>query len=114
MGAAVRLSLFADQLHQLEWTDPSHFTEAAEDELILAHAIKRYYAYVSMYSLPPVMHLTLISWCFWDSFLDLVSTDRKIMFVPTIDIDLVWHTHQMMGHNYIAHCAKYLEYLWDQ
>ena len=38
----------------------------------------------------------------------------KTLLVPTLDIDLVWHTHQMMGSNYIAHSAKYLGTLYDQ
>lgn len=36
------------------------------------------------------------------------------LFVPTLDIDLAWHTHQMKGKKYNADCMKYLKRLIDQ
>lgn len=33
------------------------------------------------------------------SFLDLMSSSPASFFVPTLDIDLVWHTHQLMATN---------------
>ena len=43
VGSTVRLSAFAERMYQLQWTDEHHFTNDAEDELMLQHAIKRYY-----------------------------------------------------------------------
>ncbi|KAJ3557422.1 hypothetical protein NM688_g1483 [Phlebia brevispora] len=92
VGSVVRLSTFVDELYNAHWLEPGHFGEDAEDDLVLSQAISRYHA-----------------------FLDLIatSTGPKILFVPTLDIDLVWHTHQMMGDVYHAKCAKYLQRFLD-
>ena len=48
------------------------------------------------------------------SFLDLMSSSPGSFLVPTLDIDLAWHTHQMMGGTYLSFSAKHLKYLVDQ
>ena len=48
VGSVVRLSTFAEKMYDLHWTEPEHFTENAEDELILAHAISRYHSWVAL------------------------------------------------------------------
>jgi hypothetical protein len=34
--------------------------------------------------------------------------------VPTLDIDLAWHTHQLMAGSYDSDCLKYVGRLVDQ
>ncbi|KAH8824704.1 hypothetical protein DL96DRAFT_1712950 [Flagelloscypha sp. PMI_526] len=48
-----------------------------DEERVLVHCIARYHA-----------------------FLDILSTDPHGMAVPTLDIDLAWHTHQLMPTKY--------------
>ena len=50
----------------------------------------------------------------WTSFLDLLSSAPGSFFVPTLDIDLAWHTHQMMGHEYGVNCLRYVGRYIDQ
>ena len=47
-------------------------------------------------------------------FLDLISVDPDAFLVPTLDIDLVWHTHQMMGEAYFRDCKKFTGRYIDQ
>ncbi|KAI0683785.1 hypothetical protein BC835DRAFT_1422968 [Cytidiella melzeri] len=84
VGAILRQGTFIDKMHEVGWTTQDRFSNE-EDVIILAHAIGRYHA-----------------------FLDLLSTSPTSLFVPTLDIDLVWHTHQLMGHVYAEDCLKYV------
>ena len=43
----------------------------------------------------------------------MASSPRKI-FVPTLDIDLVWHTHQLFSEQYQPDCTKYVGRFVDQ
>jgi Glycine-rich domain-containing protein-like len=43
-----------------------------------------------------------------DRFLDLLSSSPSNFFVPTLDIDLVWHTHQLFASQYKSHCETYV------
>jgi Glycine-rich domain-containing protein-like len=47
-------------------------------------------------------------------FLDLMSSSPASFFVPTLDIDLVWHTHQLFASWYRAHCDIYIAKFIDQ
>ncbi|KAK7035892.1 hypothetical protein R3P38DRAFT_3484110 [Favolaschia claudopus] len=88
VGAASRTILrqgsFVTKMHELEWTKPGFF-DNAEDEIALQHAIARYHA-----------------------FLDLMSSSPASFFVPTLDIDLVWHTHQLMAEDYANDTMRYV------
>ena len=44
VGAAVRQSIFIDELQRVHWLDPGHFGDDAEDDLVLSQAISRYHA----------------------------------------------------------------------
>jgi hypothetical protein len=92
----------------LGWTDPSFFT-SEEDGVALQHAIARYHAYVhpSRWSRPADLESDY-------RFLDLMSSSPASFFVPTLDIDLAWHTHQLTPKNYHADCKKYLGRYIDQ
>ncbi|KAG7447834.1 uncharacterized protein BT62DRAFT_948034, partial [Guyanagaster necrorhizus] len=84
VGAVLRQGSFVNKMDKLGWTDPDFFS-SSEDEVALRHCIARYHA-----------------------FLDLMSSSPAGFFVPTLDIDLVWHTHQLMARKYSRHCLKYV------
>jgi Glycine-rich domain-containing protein-like len=98
-------------MHALQWTDP-HFFESSEDEIALQHAIARYHAFVLFYF--PVSTFVLSTTLDENSFLDLLSTSPASFFVPTLDIDLVWHTHQLMAQKYDADCRAFVGRFIDQ
>ncbi|PPQ84317.1 hypothetical protein CVT26_011436 [Gymnopilus dilepis] len=89
VGAVLRQGIFIKRMHDLEWTVPNHFNNEVED-LALRHAIARYQA-------------------FWD----LMSSSPTSFFVPTLDIDLVWHTHQIIPERYEKQCQMYLKRFID-
>ncbi|KAJ6620392.1 hypothetical protein B0H10DRAFT_2163599 [Mycena sp. CBHHK59/15] len=89
VGAVLRQGSFVTKMHELEWTRAGFF-DSAEDEVALQHAIARYHA-----------------------FLDLMSSSPASFFVPTLDIDLAWHTHQLMATNYSKDTVKYVRRFID-
>ncbi|CAL1714266.1 unnamed protein product [Somion occarium] len=89
VSAVIRQGSFIDRIHNLGWLDSGHF-EGAATESILIHAIVRYHA-----------------------FLDLMTPSCTMLLVPTLDIDLAWHTHQMTGYAYGDDCVKFLGHLVD-
>jgi hypothetical protein len=48
------------------------------------------------------------------SFLDLMASSSSSFFVPTIDIDLAWHTHQLQGSRYHDKCYRLVGQYVDQ
>ncbi|KAK0472456.1 hypothetical protein IW261DRAFT_1343552 [Armillaria novae-zelandiae] len=84
IGAVLRQGTFVDKMHKLCWTEPGFFS-SAEDEVALKHSTARYHA-----------------------FLDLMSSSLTGFFVPTLDIDLVWHTHQLMARRYSRDCFEHV------
>ncbi|KAG7447867.1 uncharacterized protein BT62DRAFT_870840, partial [Guyanagaster necrorhizus] len=89
VGAVLRQGSFVDKMHKLGWTDLDFFS-FSEDEVPLKHCIARYHA-----------------------FLDLISSSPGGFFVPTLDIDLVWHTHQLMARKYSRDCLEYVRRFVD-
>ncbi|KZT67388.1 hypothetical protein DAEQUDRAFT_713656 [Daedalea quercina L-15889] len=85
VGAVIRQGSFTSKMHAFGWTAPGYFDKAI-DEIVLAHAITRYHA-----------------------FLDLMAPSPASFFVPTLDIDLVWHTHQLTAGRYADDCMKFVE-----
>jgi hypothetical protein len=98
------------KMHALRWTEPDYF-ETREDEIALQHAIARYHAFVLEY-----VSFSLTFACFdkVHSFLDLMSTTPGSFLVPTLDIDLVWHTHQLMTFKYETDCREFVKRFVDQ
>lgn len=47
-------------------------------------------------------------------FLDLTASEPNSFFVPTVDIDLAWHTHQLNSKRYASDCKTYVGYYIDQ
>ena len=43
-----------------------------------------------------------------------MSTSAGSFLVPTLDIDLVWHTHQLMAHKYDTDCRVFVGRFIDQ
>lgn len=84
VGAVLRQESFIDKMVALGWTDPAYF-ESEEDGVALDHAVARYHA-----------------------FLDLMATPPSNFYVPTLDIDLAWHTHQLYADQYAADCKKFV------
>lgn len=83
-GSVLRQGSFIDKLHSLSWL--SH-TSAH----LVKHAITRYHAY-----------------------LDLISSSPDLYAVPTLDIDLAWHTHLLSGWKYVSDCEAWVGRLVDQ
>ncbi|KAH9035881.1 hypothetical protein EDB85DRAFT_2211533, partial [Lactarius pseudohatsudake] len=79
IGAVLRQGSFVKNIYDLGWTSSSYL-EKHEDAAVLHHAIVRYHA-----------------------FLDLMSSSQMVV-VPTLDIDLVWHSHQLSGPRYHKDC----------
>lgn len=48
------------------------------------------------------------------SFLDLMTSTPASLFVPTLDIDLAWHSHQLMSSKYSADCFHTVGRFIDQ
>ncbi|KAH9930344.1 uncharacterized protein B0H18DRAFT_905631 [Fomitopsis serialis] len=84
VGAVIRQGSFTDKMHVFGWTSPGYFDKPI-DEVVLVHAITRYHA-----------------------FLDMMTSSPASFFVPTLDIDLIWHTHQLMAGKYADDCMKYV------
>ncbi|EPQ58878.1 hypothetical protein GLOTRDRAFT_125199 [Gloeophyllum trabeum ATCC 11539] len=84
VGAVLRQESFIDKMVALGWTDLAYF-DSEQDELALHHAVARYHA-----------------------FLDLLATPPENFYVPTLDIDLAWHTHQLYPDQYAVDCKKYV------
>ncbi|SJL08357.1 uncharacterized protein ARMOST_11720 [Armillaria ostoyae] len=89
IGAVLRQGSFVDKMHKLGWTEEDFFS-SSEDEVVLKHCTARYHA-----------------------FLDLMSSSPDGFFVPTLDIDLVWHTHQLTARQYSRDCLEYVHRFVD-
>ncbi|TCD60359.1 hypothetical protein EIP91_010319 [Steccherinum ochraceum] len=89
VGAVIRQGSFVDKMHAFGWTEPKYFDNAV-DEVVIVHAVARYHA-----------------------FLDLLHSVPNSLFVPTLDIDLVWHTHQLMGFTYASDTIKHVRRFID-
>lgn len=77
-------------MYNLGWTEPAMFT-SEEDQAVLHHATARYHA-----------------------FLDLMAASPADFLVPTLDIDLIWHTHQLAGPRYLTDTKTYVGRKVDQ
>ncbi|PVF99609.1 hypothetical protein CPB86DRAFT_282534 [Serendipita vermifera] len=76
VGAVIRQGSFIEKMVYLGWTKPGRF-DRSKDSAPLVRSIARYHA-----------------------FLDLMNQNPRLFLVPTLDIDLAWHTHQLKGDNY--------------
>ncbi|KZP01237.1 hypothetical protein CALVIDRAFT_552317 [Calocera viscosa TUFC12733] len=82
IGATLRQSNFIKEMFDLGWTRPGAF---ATDKTVLARSIARYHAW-----------------------LDMFATIPNLTPVPTLDIDLIWHTNMLYTDRYRAETYKLL------
>ncbi|KAI9572329.1 hypothetical protein HD554DRAFT_2015301 [Boletus coccyginus] len=80
VGAVLRQGSFVRKMAELGWTHPG-FLSDSDGAIILEHCVARYHAY-----------------------LNLIAGSPGSFFVPTLDIDLAWHTHQLMADRYQKDC----------
>lgn len=97
-----------EKMHELGWTAPGYFDNPA-DEIVLKHCIARYHGWVFPDSLVNGRCLMYVR-----RFLDLMANSPSSFFVPTLDIDLAWHTHQLMGPKYNEQCMVTIVRYIDQ
>ncbi|KAK4695148.1 hypothetical protein P7C70_g8608, partial [Phenoliferia sp. Uapishka_3] len=83
--AVLRQGTFVQKMVDLGWTIPNRFEVAGEESTVLQRAACRYSAFV-----------------------DLISSSPSTFFVPTLDIDLAWHTHQLLSDKYRDDCFALL------
>ncbi|KAF8511640.1 hypothetical protein BU17DRAFT_97089 [Hysterangium stoloniferum] len=76
VGAVLRQGGFIDKMVGLGWTEPNRFDHPL-DSAPLVRSVARYHA-----------------------FLDLMQEKSTTFFVPTLDIDLSWHSHQLKSSKY--------------
>ncbi|KAL6298345.1 hypothetical protein BKA93DRAFT_830792 [Sparassis latifolia] len=75
IAQVVRQGAFIDMMHELGLTKRGYFNNS-EDERAFVHTTARYHE------------------------LDVVNLSRSLFLVPTLDIDFVRHSHQLMGSRY--------------
>ncbi|PVG00354.1 hypothetical protein CPB86DRAFT_871885 [Serendipita vermifera] len=84
VGAVLRQSTFVAKMYEMGWSKPGQIPQDQE-MANLVRAVARYHA-----------------------FLDLLSQSSYNFWVPTLDIDLAWHTHQLTGPTYREDTLKLL------
>ncbi|KIM29346.1 hypothetical protein M408DRAFT_23112 [Serendipita vermifera MAFF 305830] len=88
VGAILRQGTFIDKMVHLGWTQPGRFDQARQ-MAPLVRSIARYHAYLDlMASYRATYHIPLL--------------------VPTLDIDLAWHSHQLKGEVYRTDTLAYI------
>lgn len=100
------------KMHDLGWTDPQTFSDANEEN-VLQHALARYHACDPLLMSCSATTFLMFSCAILVSFLDLLSSSSTL-FVPTLDIDLAWHTHQLLGSLYHNDCLSHIGRFIDQ
>ncbi|KAG8834460.1 hypothetical protein FRC17_008682 [Serendipita sp. 399] len=85
VGAVLRQGSFIQKMVGLGWTRPGRF-DRPKDSAPLVRSIARYHA-----------------------FLDLMYMTSSLFLVPTLDIDLSWHTHQLKSSHYRDETLQFLK-----
>ncbi|SGY62709.1 BQ5605_C007g04725 [Microbotryum silenes-dioicae] len=87
-SAVLRQGTFVTKMHDLGWTQAAF---PSSHEVVLQRCVARYHA-----------------------FLDLMASSPSSFFVPTLDIDLAWHTHQLSPTHYrrdtISHVGRFIDH----
>ncbi|KAJ7061512.1 hypothetical protein C8F01DRAFT_141769 [Mycena amicta] len=84
VSAVLRQGSFVRKMYDLEWTRLGVF-DNIDEEVALWHVLARYHA-----------------------FMDLMSDSPRLFLVPTLDIDLAWHTHQLRSYDYYYDTKTYV------
>ncbi|GAA5856574.1 hypothetical protein JCM8547_005871 [Rhodosporidiobolus lusitaniae] len=85
-SAVLRQGTFIDKMHGLGWLDSGRFQE---NDPTLHRCVARYHA-----------------------FMDLRAARELQYHVPTLDIDLAWHTH-LLSHEYRSDCLRHFRCFLD-
>jgi len=84
-GAVIRQSVFVDKMHGIDWLH-SPAARKTMDRLVLKYS----------------------------RFMDIVRDNRLHVCVPTLDVDLAWHTHQLSPLAYFDYttkrCKKFIDH----
>uniref|UniRef100_A0A8H8CLD4 Uncharacterized protein n=1 Tax=Psilocybe cubensis TaxID=181762 RepID=A0A8H8CLD4_PSICU len=97
VGAVLRQGSFVNKMRELGWTS-SRFFDGSSNELALQHALSRYHAFLDL----------MVS-----STSSTLSGSSSKFLVPTLDIDLIWHTHQLIPAKYESDCTMLLKRFLD-
>jgi Glycine-rich domain-containing protein-like len=97
-------------MRDLHWTEPNYF-DKEEPAVALLYAIARYHALVNFEHLGSVF---TVDTDVIHSFLDLIASSPSTFCVPTLDIDLVWHTHQLIADKYGDDCIRFVKHFINQ
>ncbi|KAG1797327.1 uncharacterized protein HD556DRAFT_1356096 [Suillus plorans] len=84
VSAVLRQGSFVKKMVNFGWTEPGYFADEV-DAVALQHCVARYHA-----------------------FLNIMAESPGSFFVPTLDIDLGWHTHQLMASQYQKDCLSFV------
>lgn len=85
VGAVVRQGSFIEKMHSIDWI---HSPSASAT---MTHLITKY-----------------------ERFISIIALNPNRTAVPTLDIDLAWHTHQLSPHAYYAYTRARIEKFLDQ
>ncbi len=84
-GAVIRQSVFVDKMHSLDWLH----SPASRDTM--TRLIKKY-----------------------ERFIQIIAANPLQTAVPTLDVDLAWHTHQLSPRSYFDYtftrCSKFIDH----
>lgn len=84
-GAVIRQSIFVDKMHGIDWLH-SPAARSTMDRLLMKYA----------------------------RFMQIIATNPLNVAVPTLDVDLGWHTHQLSPQPYYAYtvkmCRKFIDH----
>ena len=99
--------------YEIDFDDISFdFVYTAKIDYDIQAASSRQMEFYYNVSLPHYMNLTFLKSSIdrYKNFLYLKKKYKAAYLVPTYDIDLMWHTHQLSPLNYIEDCNSYLGY----
>jgi hypothetical protein len=84
-GAVLRQSVFVDKMHDLDWLH-SPVARSTMDRLVVKYT----------------------------RFIEIIATYPRRVAVPTLDVDLAWHTHQLSPRSYFNYtmlkCKKFIDH----
>lgn len=84
VGAVIRQCTFTEKMHTIDWL----------------HS--------------PALHSTMARLLVkYQRFLKIMAANTLHMAVPTLDVDLAWHTHQLSPHSYCRHTVRHVRQFVD-
>ncbi|KAK5135942.1 hypothetical protein LTR08_004400 [Meristemomyces frigidus] len=77
VGAVIRQGAFVEKMHNIDWLHSP--------------------------ALPSTMRRLIVK---YERFVGIMASSETHMAVPTLDVDLAWHTHQLSPYNYMIYTIK--------